>query len=251
MASRSASYEAIIIRSREVPSGARVATLLSPEAGLVDAFVFGGGKSKLRSLASPWHDGTAWVYTDSAKGLVKLTDFDVRNDNAALRTDLDAIAAASFVTELVQATAAFGGDWADAYALCMDAIRAVDGFASRDADGIDRAVSLFVVRAVALMGLLPETDECAVCAGALGSVAVHSSRRTGAFLCSRCAVADPESTELPAGVPAWLGATGSMRFFDAMKVGLGHEATRALKRWAIDLARHSVDVPFRTPGFGG
>jgi hypothetical protein len=52
MATRSASFDAIILRSKEVPSGARVATLLSAEEGIVEAFVFGGGKSKLRSLAS-------------------------------------------------------------------------------------------------------------------------------------------------------------------------------------------------------
>ena len=76
MAVRSASFDAIILRSKEVPSGARVVTLLSADEGIVEAFVFGGGKSKLRSLASPWYYGKAWVYRDAAKGLVKLTDFD-------------------------------------------------------------------------------------------------------------------------------------------------------------------------------
>ena len=114
MATRSASFEALILRSKEVPSGARVATLLSADDGVVEAFVFGGGKSKLRSLASPWHYGRAWIYRDAAKGLVKLTDFDPEREFAAVRGSLEAIAAASFASELMLATSALGGDWPDA-----------------------------------------------------------------------------------------------------------------------------------------
>ena len=53
MATRTSSVYALILRAKDGPSGDRIVTLLSAEEGLVDAFAFGGAKSKLRSLASP------------------------------------------------------------------------------------------------------------------------------------------------------------------------------------------------------
>jgi len=252
MAIRTATYEAVILRSKEVPSGARVVTLLSAEDGLVDAFVFGGGKSKLRSLASPWHAGRAWIYRDAAKGLVKLTDFDPAKEFAGLRGDLGAIAAASFVSEFMIATSALGGDWADSLDLSLSALSALDeAAAGRDARAADRAVSLFVIRALELMGLMPDPDECASCAGGIRRDAIHSySRLTGGFACGRCAAAEPESVALPPGALAWLDAAGRKGFGDAVRVGLGDEAAAALKAVALDLARKAADAPLRTLNSG-
>ena len=120
--------------------------------------MFGGGKSKLRSLASPWHYGTAWIYRDTAKGLIKLTDFDPLREYQGIRGNLDSIAAASFVSEFMIATSALGGDWADALSLVSSALSAFDEATSRggkDSRAVGRAVSLFTVRALEAMGLMP------------------------------------------------------------------------------------------------
>jgi len=248
MATRSASFEALILRSKEVPSGARVATLLSAEDGVVEAFVFGGGKSKLRSLASPWHYGRAWIYRDAAKGLVKLTDFDPEREFAAVRGSLEAIAAASFASELMLATSALGGDWPDALELTVAALAAFDEAASRGDQGLlGRAVSLFALRALDAMGLGPDSGECRSCAGVMGDDAIHSySRRSGGFVCARCAGREPDAIPLPPGAVAWLGAAARRPFADAVRVGLADEAARALKACALDLAEKAAETPLRT-----
>mgnify|MGYP000872890061 CR=1 FL=1 len=252
MASRSASFEAIILRSKEVPSGARVATLLSAEEGLVEAFVFGGGKSKLRSLASPWHFGKAWIYRDAAKGLVKLTDFDPLREFPAIRSDLGAIAAASYVSEFLTATSALGGDWTDALELASDSLSAFDEAAGgADAKLLDRAVALFSMRALDVMGLMPDPDECVACAGAMSRDTVHLySRRAGGFVCARCAGAEPDAVPVPRGALSWLDAARGKPFSAAVRVGLGDEASSALKAVALDLARKAADAPLRTLNSG-
>ena len=191
MAQRTSSFDSVVLRSRESPSGARIITLLSDEAGLVDAFVFGGPKSRLRSLASPWHEGRAWIYRDSAKDFVTLRDFDAIREFPGLRTDLDAISAASLAAEFIMATSALGGDWMDAKNLFVDFVQALDTLVlehhSRLKASVDRCVILFCVRAIQAMGLMPDMGECSACAGAIRPDAVHSySRRYGGFMCTAC-----------------------------------------------------------------
>jgi DNA repair protein RecO len=235
-----------------VPSGARVATLLSAEDGLVEAFVFGGGKSKLRSLASPWHYGRAWIYRDVSKGLVKLTDFDPLREYASIRGDLGAIAAASFASEFMATTSALGGDWPDALAVTAGLLAALDEAAAKaDGRAIGRAVSLFALRCLETMGLMPDPLECAACAGVTGRDALHSySRRMGGFVCARCAGSEPEAMAVPAGALAWLEAAAGKPFEAAARVGLGDEAAQALKALALDLARRAADSPLKTLNSG-
>jgi DNA repair protein RecO (recombination protein O) len=248
MATRSASFDAIILRAKEVPSGARVVTLLSADEGIVEAFVFGGGKSKLRSLASPWYFGKAWIYRDASRGLVKLTDFDAVREYPGIRADLPSIAAASFASEFMAATSALGGDWADALSLCADFLSALDEASGRgEPEATARALALFAMRALELMGLSPDGDECSACAGALRRDTLHSySRRTGGFLCARCAASENDAVALPAGALAWLEAAAARSFGDAVRVGLGRDALSALKACALDLARKAADAPLRT-----
>ncbi|MBN2875339.1 MAG: DNA repair protein RecO C-terminal domain-containing protein, partial [Spirochaetales bacterium] len=252
MAARSASFEAILLRSKEVPSGARVVTLLSADDGIVDAFVFGGGKSKLRSLASPWHRGTAWVYRDQAKGLVKLTDFDPALEYPGVRASLDTIAVASFMSEFIIATSALGGDWLDAFTLACGVLEALDAaVGGAGADAADKVFCLLVLRALDTMGLARDPGECAVCAGAIRHDALHYySRRSGGFVCERCVSAEPDALCVPAGAFSWLNAASNRSFAEAARVGLARDALGALKAYALDAARRAADAPLWTLNTG-
>ncbi|HOX91759.1 MAG TPA: recombination protein O N-terminal domain-containing protein, partial [Spirochaetales bacterium] len=103
MASRSVSFDALVLRTKESPAGHRIAQLLCKD-GVLDAFIFGGPKAKLRSLVSPWHAGRAWIYDDKSKGFLKLTDFDALEEFPRVRSDLSAIGAASLASEFILAT---------------------------------------------------------------------------------------------------------------------------------------------------
>lgn len=258
MAQRTSSFDCVVLRSRESPSGARIITLLSDEAGLVDAFVFGGPKSRLRSLASPWHEGRAWIYRDSVKDFVTLTDFDAVREFPGIRTNLDSISAASLAGEFIMATSALGGDWMDAKTLFIDLVQTLDVLLAENPARlkaiVDRTVILFCVRAIEAMGLMPDPGECSSCAGAIRYDAVQSySRRHGGFMCSTCSgtaglngIREAGLIILPAGALAWLAATGGMEFRQAARTGLGAEAQAALKASLFDLLRKSAESPLRT-----
>jgi DNA repair protein RecO (recombination protein O) len=231
---------------------------LSDEAGLVDAFVFGGPKSRLRSLASPWHEGRAWIYRDGAKDFVTLSDFDAIREFPGIRTNLDAISAASLAGEFIMATSALGGDWMDAKTLFVDLAETLDGLLEenhvRIKSSIDRAIILFCVKAIQAMGLMPDPGECSACAGAIRPDTVQSySRRHGGFMCASCSAGavhgggrEPGLIPLPAGALAWLAAAEGMDFGQAVRTGLAAEAQAALKASLFDLLRKSAESPLRT-----
>ncbi|HET7838685.1 MAG TPA: recombination protein O N-terminal domain-containing protein, partial [Rectinemataceae bacterium] len=126
MPSRNPVYEALVLRSRESPAGDRILTLMSSELGLVDAFVFGGPKSRLRSLASPYASGRAFVYLDPVKDFRKLSDFEVIDSFPAIREDLDRLWAAGLVAEILIKTSGGGGDYPEVFALARDTLHGLD-----------------------------------------------------------------------------------------------------------------------------
>ena len=56
--------DVIILSSRIFGEDNRIFTVLSHEYGVFDAVLYGGRKSKLRSMCSPYHCGKMWFYRD-------------------------------------------------------------------------------------------------------------------------------------------------------------------------------------------
>lgn len=251
MAQRSHSLPCIVLHSRESTSGGRILSLLSPEGGIVDAFLFGGGKSRLRSLASPWHRGQAWLYRDRAE-FSKLTDFDVLEDYPQIRSSLDALAGASLLSEVMLHTRALGGDAREAYGLAMHLLYALNEAAAGQPGGqdMDLAIMGFMAGVLVQMGLLPDPTACAHCSGIFQPNVLHFySRQRLAFLCGRCAgpggrLGETGLLALPAGALAWLGRQAAGQA--AGRIGLAAESKQALWPCLVDILGRSVESPLKS-----
>jgi DNA repair protein RecO (recombination protein O) len=181
---RNVSYPALILRSRASGESNRELWLLSAEAGLVRATVFGGPKSKLRSYASPFHSGQAWVYQDPSKDSRKLSDFDVHNWRPGLREVYERAMAADAVAETVLASHGGGGNWAGALALTEAAL---DALAEADSATCARILLWFLWQWVEFLGLRPEFDKCSQCGKSVSSgEMLLFSLREGLMLCAAC-----------------------------------------------------------------
>jgi len=260
-------YEVLVLRAKESPGGDRILSLMTADGGLVDVFVFGGPKSRLRSLASPYAAGRAFVYLDPVKDYRKLSDFEVREHFPGLREDLGKLWAAGLVAELLLKTSGGGGDYAEVLELALACLRALD-HARRPAEA-ELALSLFLWRFVGLLGLGPDPSECARCGAALGlggpggfgaangsgepygpggasgpGGALYSPNASG-FLCPRCARAAADEAvpgrELPDGAePLQLGrpvrvSEGVLRWL-ARAEGLGFSEALGVGLDAASLA---------------
>ncbi len=269
MPSRNLVYEALALRARESPAGDRILCLMTSETGIQDVFVFGGPKSKLRSLAAPYAAGRAFVYLDPSRDFLKLTDFEVREPFSGLRESLRKIWAAGLVAEFLIKTSGGGGDFPLVLDLSLETLRALE---SQPEDRIDYSVLLFLWRMIAILGLSPDYHSCASCGADFApSWPRRYSFTLSAFLCPRCAVladahppaasADPatsfvtppkgfspdmDTIEISAGTARWLERAEDLSFTEALRASLDGASLASLKRLCFGLARRAAEAPLKT-----
>ena len=122
--------------------------------------VFGGPKSRLRSYASPFHSGQAWIYHQPVKDTRKLTDFDVKVWRPGLRELYERVMAADAVAETVLTSHGGGGNWEKVFAL-TEAV--FDALALADINMCSRLLLHFLWQWTDFLGLKPEFDNCSHC----------------------------------------------------------------------------------------
>jgi len=241
-------YEALALRARESPGGSRILTLMTAEAGLVDVFVFGGPKSKLRSLASPYASGRAFVYLDPIKDFQKLSDFEVRDSYPALREDLGRLWSAGLVAELLYKTSGGGGDFPLVLELALECLKALDEGRAGESDP---PLLLFLWRLVNLLGLGPDPSSCAHCGIELRpSLGGYYSFSLESFLCPSCATAADRALALGTGVLRWLTRSLELPYAQAAALPLLPETIETLKNLLFGLARKAAEGPIASLGSG-
>jgi DNA repair protein RecO (recombination protein O) len=206
---RTAVYSALILGSRA--SGEhREVRLLTAEAGIIRATVFGGPKSRLRSHAAPFHSGQVWVYHDPVKDSRKLTDFDVHSWRPGLRELYERTMTAAAVAQTILATHGGGGNWPGALTLAETTLDALE---SADEKLCGRILIHFFWQWAGFLGLQPQFELCASCGNATASESpLWYSDREGGVLCDECAPERNDGTGLllSPGCRRWLVATGPL-----------------------------------------
>jgi DNA repair protein RecO (recombination protein O) len=253
MSNRNQVHEVLALRMKEVPSGARVLTMMSADSGIIEAFIFGGPKSKLRSLASPWGSGRAFLYHDPVRDFLKLSDFEVIEPFSGLRESLRRIMGANLIAELLIKSSGGGGDFPEVLGLARDCLRSLEGLPESRAD---YPLLLFIWRLVEILGLMPDLQCCIDCGKdfAPGAGRVWRSQE-GGFSCPAC---DPSGFDrggaafISAGAYRWLERATGEPFAKAFAVTLDSPSLAGLRRFCFALARNAVDGPLEalTTGAG-
>jgi DNA repair protein RecO (recombination protein O) len=241
-------YEALTLRARESPGGSRILTLMTAESGLVDVFVFGGPKSKLRSLAAPYASGRAFVYLDPVKDFQKLSDFEVRDSYPALRDDLDRLWSAGLVAELLIKTSGGGGDFPLVHNLALQCFAALD---LCPAGASTPQLLLFLWRFVELLGLGPDPRSCSSCGSALRpSLGGAYSFALEGFLCPDCAARAERALPLGTGALRWLVRSLELGGDEVSRLVILPETLETLKVLLFALARSVAQSPLASLGSG-
>lgn len=255
MAERNHVHDAVALRARESPAGDRILTFMTRDAGLVDAFVFGGAKSKIRSLASPYVHGTAFIYADPVKDYRTLRDFEALEVFPGLRESLGRLWGASVAAEMNLRTSVPGGENEEAMDLLLSVLRALQDSGEAEAA---YPVLLFLWRHLGIMGLKPDTSWCQHCGASLSGVgAAFLDSDCEGFACEACshegysAHAEYQSAapiRAPSGSLAWLrradAAFSSGGGFDEALRARADPATLAgLKAVVFALSRRAAEGP--------
>src|SRR5574344_858246 len=105
---RNTSFESLILSTRPQGENNRSVCAFSSDDGIFYATLYGGPKSKLRALASPFNRGRMWLYRDEVRKTAKITDFDVQNFHPSFRENLYKSWAASLAAEVILKTKCAG-----------------------------------------------------------------------------------------------------------------------------------------------
>lgn len=232
---------------------------MTAQEGLVDVFVFGGPKSRLRSIAAPYSAGRAFVYYDPVKDFSKLSDFEVIEGFSGLRESLARIWAANLVAEFLQRTSGGGGDYVTVLGLALDCLRGLESISEEKAG---YPALLFLWRMFGILGLMPDPDACASCGAELDADAsVFYSGHGGGFLCQACENAEFQSQSSPAidleawpitgGAHRWLARSMGLPFEEVLRATLGPVSLDSLKALLFGLARRAAEGPLATLASGG
>ena len=151
--------DALVLSVSPAGENNRSVCILSADRGILWGILYGGPKSKMRSLVSPFNRGKMYLYHDAVKKTVKITDFDVEKFHYSFRESLFKSWAASLACELVIKTKAAGSP--------EECWNLANGFL----DGLDlcneKAGKLglirFLWRYLGLLGVQPDTDACPDC----------------------------------------------------------------------------------------
>ncbi|MDR2479676.1 MAG: DNA repair protein RecO [Treponema sp.] len=211
---RTQSYLALILRSRPFGESNRELWLLTAEAGLLRAMVFGGPRSRLRSHAAPFHSGQVWIYHDPVKDSRKLSDFDVCSWRPGIREQYERTVTADAVAETILASHGGGGNWGEALTLAEGVL---DILETAGGELCERIFVYFLWRWAALLGLQPELERCVSC----GKVEAQDSPfwyspKEGGMLCAACVRENGTDDNMTANTGLFQAGPGCRRWLAAV-----------------------------------
>ncbi|MCR5765842.1 MAG: DNA repair protein RecO [Treponema sp.] len=156
---RTSQTKAIVLSLKEIGENNFNVTLLTQFQGIIYATLYGGPKSKLKSLVSQWNSGIIYLYHNPEKNQTKISDFDVKNYHQTFSSSLFKLYAASLAAEIAIKTKCAGSN--------EECWKLVSGFL----DGLDLSneeqgrVGLvrFLWRYLDLLGIRPDATYCGRC----------------------------------------------------------------------------------------
>lgn len=159
---RNFSCQALILNVQISGENSSTVTYFSPDekfAGISYATLYGGPKSKLRSLVSPMNEGVIYLYRDESKNQTKITDFDVKKYHLSFRENLFKTWAADLSAEILIKTKCAGSPeetWKIENGL-------LDGMELSDEAESRRGLVRFLWRYLEILGIRPNTKFCVQC----------------------------------------------------------------------------------------
>lgn len=241
MASRSWTTPALVLSLNSFGESHREAVLLTADRGLIKAAVFGGPKSSLRGLVSPWHSGTAWIYSDPVKNSHKITDFSVDCWRTPLRENLVRTWAANLASELCLRSHGTA-DWTLINAF-------LDGITVSNEAECRIGTLRFLWRFLIANGTQPDLSECSLC-GSTGQNSqngvLYYTQHEDTLLCRACV--RPGQMSFPVGTESrqYLEAVGSLPPAQVRAVQISDETTAELRNLLFFLTARLVGGPLHT-----
>ncbi len=267
-----ANYKAtgLILKTRDFGESDRIVTILDPDLGKLEAVARGARRtrSRLGGPCQPFSHNQFLLW--QGRSLDGIIQCEVLDSFAPLRDDLLKLAAASYITELVDEVVREKDPSPEVFDLTLGTFR---WLAEVDAapGPVTHVLRAFEVRLLTLVGLGPSLDSCATCGAPVESWADRSAGQAGALafsaaaggvVCPACRALWPSPGAPPGVVPLAPGTLRALRYLagadlDKARVlrltpGAAREMERALREHIVyHLDRRPRTLDFLDSVLGG
>lgn len=229
---RNISFPALILQVKQSGENNRTVTVFSAEEGISYATLYGGPKSKLRSLVSPMNSGIIYLYRDESKKQCKVIDFDVKNYHLSFRENLFKTWASALLAEILLKTQCAGSpeqSWTIANGF-------IDGMELSSEEESRIGLIRFIWRYLELLGVKPGTKSCCQCGESFHALKFNNvalsckyvlDPQGNGFICPDCFMPAEKNSGASTGIRFELGKA-SITYLEAV-TSLTPKEVRALK----------------------
>lgn len=232
---------AIVVKTIKVRENDRLITLLSPDRGLFDVYVYGARKS-VKSVKAPLYtEGVFSLYQKGEGGKISLKDIDVISTHDGISESLDATVAASLFSELVIKGMAHDASVYKLYAEALDAL---------ESDSIDKVVAVFILSYLSMSGLSGDYQHCPSCQRKYNEVeTLGFSAPMGVAVCPECDTMNGELI-LPKNARLYAARVLELSFKDAIQLNIGQEQVKRIAGYLKRCLRYSFPSHLNTLDLG-
>lgn len=245
---RSTSTAALVLNLKSAGENNSTVTLLTPDKGIVYAILYGGPKSKMRSLVSQWNGGNIWLYENPEKNQIKISDFEVVNYHSSFSQNLFKLYAASLAAELAIKTRCGGSN-----EQCFNLVKGfMDGMELSNEEQSRVGLLRFLWRYLELLGLQPQAHCCSSCGQSFldtrfaPNAVSYYNRVDNSFICCDCSSGfTSDNSNLTTGIKTsavqYLAAVSVLSPSEARKLQIDKEAFDQMKQIVFFLIENSVE----------
>ena len=243
---RAFSTPAVVVSLKPSGENNSNVALITEARGIVYATLYGGPKSKLRSLVSQWHSGIVYLYENPEHNQIKISDFDVKNYHITFGQNLFKFYAASLAAELALKTKCAGsaGNSEQCWKLLSGFL---DGLELATEEQARTGLLRFLWRFLELLGIQPDTSICGSCGKSFFTQKFAPQEETyynvldNSFICSECAA---ESTGFPLKMQAvhYLSATSLLTPSESRKMQLDEDSYIQIRNFVFFLIENSIET---------
>ncbi len=253
---RTRNTPAIVINLKPLGDNNTSVTLLTKTEGVIYAILYGGQKSKMRSLVSQWNSGIVYLYNNPEKKQIKISDFDVKKYHVSFGKNLFKMFAASLAAELAIKSKC-AGSYEDCFVLVSGFI---DGLDLVNEDQGRLGLVRFLWRFLELLGVQPDAISCNHCRKSFVPPAsfAHFSENyynahTNSFVCCDCiknnnAKEEHSSVLFPIKSSAinYLAAVSKFSASDVRKLQIDKEGYEQIRNIVFFLIENSLETKLNT-----
>lgn len=229
------------------PSGKNnsTVTFLTKKEGILHATMYGGAKSKIKSLVSAWNTGTAY-FSAGNTGFYKISDFDVKTYRLTFRENLLKYWAASLAVEIAIKTKCAANN-----EKCWNLI---NGFLNglelcTNDEQCTLGLIRFLWRYLDLLGIQPDTEKCQRCSEKITNGASFSTLENG-FLCSDCSSKDSVFKITQNGLE-YLSSVSKLSPLEVRKIPFFSESVPGVKQIIYYLIQNACGTELKTLKLSG